>query len=235
MLTSIIDRLGQDVKSARETFYKNVLSITHIKSLELPGWHQEIKLYCLVIHYLEKVFHQSLAQLERLERSKGLQVRPIPTNYKFKAIVSNPQKNTDYLVANEYSDWTCTCPDHQYRQWSDSGELLCKHILAAQIVYQRSLPAEDKTVARNRKLFAIVKTAITDTSLKVTEVDLKHFRVELSQNGEKVAEIWQHGQINKFALRRPFQPVDYFECIENAVKIVFHVHNFQTSKYFCLV
>lgn len=236
MFTLIIDRLGHDVKSARQFFYQEVLGIVHIKCSELPGWQQEVQLYYQVAHYLEQVFSKTIAQLERLERSKGLEVRPIPTNYKFKAIVSNPKKNTDYIVANEYSDWTCTCPDHQYRQWSDNGRLLCKHILAAQIVHDRSSPpAEDKTVANNRKLFELVNNAIAPTSLKITSVDLKNFRVELSQNGEKVAEIWQHGDTGKLALRCPFQPVDYFECIENAVKIVLHTHNFQTGKYFCLV
>lgn len=235
MLTSIIDRLGQDVKSVRGAFYKNVLSITQIKCLELPGWHQEIKLYCLVIHYLEKVFQNSLAQLERLERSKGLQVRPLNTNYNFKAIVSNPQKNTDYVVTNEYSEWTCTCPDHHYRHWNNSGELLCKHILAAKIVQQQCQQPEDKTVTENRKLLAIVNTAIANTSLKVTEVDLKHFRVELSQNGEKVAEIGRHNNQGKFWLRRPFQQLDYFTNIENALKIVLHVHNFSTGKSFSLI
>lgn len=235
MITTIIDRLGQDVKSAQEEFYQKVLGIVHIKCSELPGWQQEIKLYCQVAHYLEKVFNQAIAQLERLERSKGLQVRPLNTNYKFKAIVSNPEKGTDYIVTNEYSVWTCTCPDHQYRQWSDNGQLLCKHILAAQTVYKANKPAEDKTVAKNRKVFAIVNSAIAPTSLKITEVDLKHFRVELSQNGEKVAEIWRHGNTEKMALRRPFQPVDYFNKIENAMKVVLHVNNFHAAKSFHIV
>ncbi len=236
MFTSIIDRLGQDVKSAREEFYQNVLGIVHIKCSELPGWQQEVKLYCQVAHYLEKVFNQAIAQIERLERSKGLEVRPLNTNYNFKAIVSNPKKNTDYIVTNEYGEWTCTCPDHQYRQWSDKGHLLCKHILAAKTVYERSLPpAEDRTVANNRKLFEIVNNSIANTSLKITSVDLKNFRLELSQNGEKVAEIWRHGNIGKFALRRPFQPVDYFSQIENALKVVLHVHNFHASISFHLV
>ncbi len=76
---------------------------------------------------------------------------------------------------------------------------------------------------------------IAPTSLKITKIELKNFRVELSQNGEKVAEIWRHGNIGKFALRRPFQPVDYFADIENALKVVLHVHNFQVAKSFHLV
>ncbi len=235
MLTTIIDRLGQDVKSALETFYQNVLGIVHIKCSELPGWHQEVKLYCQVAHYLEQVFSKNIAQLERLERSKGLEVRPLNTNYNFKAIVSNPKKNTDYIVTNEYGEWTCTCPDHQYRQWSNKGHLLCKHILAAKTVYERSSPAEDATVGSNRKLFEIVNTAISNTSLKITEFDLNNFRVELTQNAEKVAEIWRDTNIGKFALRRPYQPVDYFSQIENALKVVLHVHNFQASISFHLV
>ena len=235
MVTKIIDRLGQDVKSARETFYQNVLGIVHIKCSELPGWHQEVKLYCQVAHYLEQVFSKNIAQLERLERSKGLKVRPLNTNYDFKAIVHNPQKGTDYVVTLEYGEWTCTCPDHKYHNYYDNSRMLCKHILAAKIVYERSLPAEDRTVANNRKLFEIINSAIASTSLKITKVELKNFRVELSQNGEKVAEIWRHGNIGKFALRRPFQPVDYFADIENALKVVLHVHNFQVAKSFHLV
>ncbi|NES01715.1 MAG: SWIM zinc finger family protein [Okeania sp. SIO2F4] len=235
MLTTIIDRLGHDVKSARETFYENVLGIVHIKCSEIPGWHQEVQLYCQVAHYLEQVFNQAIAQIERLERSKGLKVRPVNTNYDFKAIVSNPKKNTDYVVTLEYGEWTCTCPDHKYHNYYDNSRMLCKHILAAKTVYERSLPAEDRTVANNRKLFEIVNTAIASTSLKISEVNLNDFRIELSQNGEKVAEIWRHGNIGKFALRRPFQPVDYFADIENALKVVLHVHNFQVAKSFHLV
>ncbi len=132
-------------------------------------------------HYLEQVFSKNIAQLERLERSKGLEVRPLNTNYNFKAIVSNPKKNTDYIVTNEYGEWTCTCPDHQYRQWSDKGHLLCKQILAAKTVYERSLPpAEDRTVANNRKLFEIVNSSLAEpsgsyiapTSLKITSAGL---------------------------------------------------------------